>query len=147
VKPHPPHKQVRSLNHANTYNSPRSPHATHSRSPISPITNAKMLSSWASPIALIFCTYGTLLGLSAFTSPLSAARQFGFDLPAHVDRDFVHVFSRRNIAIGLTMYAFTFQRQYKAMGSKLLCICFGGIGIRSLRRRVREALALNTCRA
>ena len=50
------------------------------------------------PTALNFCTFGTLLGIYAFIWPLSSARQFGFELRAHANQDFIYIFGGRNIA-------------------------------------------------
>jgi len=82
---------------------------------------------WAPPLALIFSTFGTVLGIYAFILPLSAARQHGFGLPTNADLDFNYIFGGRNIAVGLMMYAFYFQRHFKAMGTVLLCIMFSGV--------------------
>jgi hypothetical protein len=82
---------------------------------------------WAPPLALIFSTFGTDLGIYAFRSRRSLPRANMAWTPTNTDLDFIYILSGRDIAIGLMMYAFYFQCHFKAMGTVLSRIMFPGV--------------------
>ncbi len=90
---------------------------------------------WALRTALLFTTFGNVLSIYTFVSPLAAARMFGLDLEPSVGDQpssenkallFVPVFGGRNLAIGLAIFVFYWRRMPKAMGTLLLCCTVAG---------------------
>ncbi|MCJ1303323.1 hypothetical protein MMC08_006131 [Hypocenomyce scalaris] len=92
---------------------------------------------WAVPLALLFASYGTALSLYTFISPLAAARLIGLDLepptisvsppPGDLALRFVPLFGGRNLAVGLAILAFYWQRMPRAMGTVLICCAAAGV--------------------
>jgi len=94
---------------------------------------------WIQFTALIYASFGILLGLYTFISPISAALLFGIDLASPPSNPatppftnnpaihFVRVFGGRNLAIGLAVFAFYWQRMPRAIGTLLLCCTACGV--------------------
>lgn len=87
---------------------------------------------WVISLALLFALYATLLSVYILAAPLPAIRLFGLDpyTPANISSSspipFITIFGGRNLAIGLAMLAFYWQRMYRAMGTILICCTVSG---------------------
>ena len=91
---------------------------------------------WPLAAAFFFAVSGGILAIAAFVSPQAAARNFGIDVTksandiASSDNPailFVRIFGGRNLAVTVAIFAFHWQRMYRAMGILLLCSTVSGV--------------------
>jgi len=106
------------------------------------------------PVLAIAQTTAILLGLTASSfgltfllAPITAAASFGVPIPEPLPQSqdplttFLLVLGGRNLAIGLTGLALAYQRDFKAIGTLLLCLVIPGTldSVLVWRRGVRSA--------
>lgn len=92
---------------------------------------------WALPLALIFTTYGSALGIYTFINPVAAARLHGVDIehPARTTSSsfgnpaipIVTVFGGRGLATGVALFALYWQGMSEAMGILMLSLTVAGV--------------------
>ena len=97
---------------------------------------------WASTGSLIYAAAGTLLGLYGLVNPYEGAALFGIDLRRYrsasstssssissadiLAPQIFRLWGARNIALGLAVFAFHWQRMPKAAGITWLCCTTAG---------------------
>jgi hypothetical protein len=92
-----------------------------------------MLHPWLPHAALLLAIGSIVMSFYTFASPLTVARQHGFDLTSasikissgssgsNAILAFVPIFGCRNLALALAMVTFYWQRRPRAIGTMLLC--------------------------
>ena len=73
---------------------------------------------------VFLATVGTIVGLRSFTSPLDTAETFGLPqsrTPSSGFNAFIPVCGGRNLASGVTMLAFAYQQNWRAVGTLMCC--------------------------